>query len=137
MAVLQSEVRDLLEGESFAALATLLPENRPHVTLVWVDHEDGFVLVNTGRERRKVTNLANSRTIGMAVLLPEEPYRYASVVGRVEELTEDGAIEHYNELGEQYLGKEGLYEQRHRAENQVRVKWRIRPDKVMTWGMDD
>ena len=50
--------RDIFERESYAHLATVMPDGTPQVTPVWVDHEDGeYVLVNTARGRRKEKNI--------------------------------------------------------------------------------
>ena len=96
---------DILEAESYAHFATVGPDGLPHVTPVWVDHEDReYVLVNTARGRRKERNVRNNPKVGVSVLDPEDPYRYVSVRGEAE-LTEEGAREHIDELARRYTGE--------------------------------
>ncbi|KPN29600.1 PPOX class probable F420-dependent enzyme [Halolamina pelagica] len=74
---------DIFESESFAHLATIMPNGMPHVTPVWVDHEDReYVLVNTARGRRKEKNVRREPMVGLSVYDPDDPYRYVSVQGR-------------------------------------------------------
>jgi hypothetical protein len=63
---------------------------------------------------------------------PEDPYRYLSVRGEVVELTEDGAVEHANELARRYMDVEqypNLGE-----EQGPRVMLLVRPDRVIASG---
>lgn len=61
---------------------------------------------------------------------PEDPYRFLSVSGEVEEITTDGAHEHIDELAGRYLGAD---EYPNPIESE-RVILRIRPDEVLTGG---
>jgi PPOX class probable F420-dependent enzyme len=102
--VIPESHRDIFESESYAHVATTMPDGSPHVTPVWVDHEDGeYVLVNTARGRRKEKNLRRDPRAAVSVTDPGDPYRYVTVRGEVE-LTEEGAVEHINELARQYMG---------------------------------
>jgi PPOX class probable F420-dependent enzyme len=95
---------DILEKRSFAHVATLMPDGTPHVTPVWVDHVDGeYVRFNTARGRRKERNIANDPRVGVSVIDPEDPYRFVSVRGEAT-MTEEGAVDHINELAAAYMG---------------------------------
>ncbi|QLG63258.1 PPOX class F420-dependent oxidoreductase [Halorarum salinum] len=95
--------RDVLEKESFGHVATLLPDGSPHNTPVWVDHDEGeAVLFNTARGRRKERNMRRNPIVCVSVTDPDDPYRYVSVRGEAE-LTEEGAVEHINELARKYM----------------------------------
>lgn len=120
------------EKQAFAHLATLLPDGTPHVTPVWVGYDGEYVLVNTARGRRKERNVRGNPEVGLSVIDPEDPYRYVSVRGVVEEVTTEGAVEHINQLARRYMGVEeypNLGE-----EGGERVVIRIRPDHVSTGG---
>ena len=43
--------RDLFQKRAFANLATLMPDGRPQVTPVWIDYDQGHVIVNTAKGR--------------------------------------------------------------------------------------
>lgn len=124
--------RDILEKESYAQLATLMPDGTPHVTPVWVSHDEGqYVLVNTARGRQKEKNIKRNPKVGVSVLDPDDPYRYVSVRGTAT-LTEEGAVEHINELTKRYMGKD---EYPHLGEESgPRVIVRISTDHVSTSG---
>jgi len=49
-------------------------DGTPHVTPVWVDHEDReYVLVNTARGRRRERNIRRDPKVGVSVLDPDDP----------------------------------------------------------------
>jgi PPOX class probable F420-dependent enzyme len=124
--------RDIFERESYAHLATVMPDGTPQVTPVWVDHEDGeYVLVNTARGRRKEKNVKRNPKVGVSVLDPDDPYRYVSVRGTAE-LTEEGAVEHIDELARQYMGVDEY--PHHGEESGPRVIVRISIENVVTSG---
>ena len=52
MVSIPDEYHDLFEKETFAHVATVLPDGVPHVTPVWVDYDEDAdrVLVNTERD---------------------------------------------------------------------------------------
>ena len=123
---------DIFEAESYAHFATVMPDGTPQVTPVWVSHEDReYVLINTARNRQKERNVRENPKVGVSVLDPDDPYRYVSVRGRAE-LTEEGAVEHINELARQYMGVD---EYPHLGEESgPRVIVRISTDRVVTSG---
>jgi hypothetical protein len=53
---LDGPVRQLLEGKNFVYIASLMKDGSPHVTPIWVDVEDGAILINTamGRVKQKI-----------------------------------------------------------------------------------
>ncbi|WP_049980685.1 PPOX class F420-dependent oxidoreductase [Halolamina rubra] len=123
---------DVFESESFAHLATIMPNGMPHVTPVWVDHENReYVLVNTARGRRKEKNVRNEPIVGLSVCDPEDPYRYVSVQGEAE-LTEEGAKAHIDELAQRYFDVEEY--PHHGEESGPRVLIKIPTERIMTSG---
>jgi len=66
------------------------------------------------------------------MLDPDDPYRYLSVSGEVEELTAEGAREHIAELPQRYVG--GEYPSEIVTE---RVLLGIRPERVFTSGENE
>jgi len=129
MAEISTEYRDLFERKTFAHVATLMPDGLPHVTPVWIDYDadQNRVLVNTAKGRQKHVNVRNDPRVGVSMTDPDDPYRALSVVGEVDELTDEGAAEHIDSLERRYRGNE---EYPHDRTNRVIAE--IRPDRVIT-----
>jgi len=127
MATIPTDKVDLFEKKTIAHLATLLPNGAPHVTPVWIgyDAEAERILVNTERGRRKERNVRRNPAVGLSMVDPDNPYRYLSVTGEVDELTEEGARDHIDELSRRYTG--GDYDNPIETR---RLIMRIRPDTV-------
>jgi len=133
MSSIPAEFQELFEKPVFAYFATLTPEGLPHVTPVWVDYDadEDRVLVNTERGRRKERNVRENPKVGMGMTDPDDRYRALSVLGEVDEITEDGAREHIDELSRRYVGEE------YQPEIQTaRVLLKTRPDEVIAHGGD-
>ena len=124
---LPDDVRELLEAPNFAHLATLMPDGSPQVTAVWVDYDGQYVLVNTAEGRQKPRNIRRDRRVALSVISQENPYSWATIRGRVVELTHDGADAHIDKLAKKYLGQD-TYPFRQPGEQRVIVK--IEPERV-------
>jgi len=135
--VIPDEHTEWFERDLFAAFATISPDGSINLTPVWVDHDGEFLLVNTLRGRRKEKNVRNDPRVALLILDPDDPYRYISVQGKVEDLIEDGAADHYQELALRYTGEEDRYERRYGDEDRSRVILRIAPDNITTFDIND
>lgn len=116
LSTVSEECHDPFEKETFAHFVTTLPNGNPHSTSVWTDYDadDDRLLINTERERRKARNAAENPTVAVSMTGLDDPYRFLSVIGEVEEITTEGAREHIDELVLRYLGEEE-YPHRSRA----------------------
>lgn len=124
---------DLFERKTVAHFATMMPDGTPQVTPVWIDVDDeGYVLVNTARNRQKDKNVQQNPKVGVSIPDPEDPYRYLSIRGEVEEVTNEGAIDHIDSLTQRYFEREEY--PHHGEEVGERVIIRIRPDRVVSSG---
>lgn len=123
--------RDLFSKRAFASLATLMPDGRPQVTPVWVDVEGDLVLINTAKGRQKDRNLRRDPRVSLAIIDPENPYRYLEIRGRVVEITEDGADAHIDKMAKKYLGVDKYP---YRQESEARVVFKIQPEHTTTMG---
>jgi len=94
---------DLFRGEAVGSLATLRSDGTPHVTPVWVDLEDGMLLVNARADRLKALNMRRRADVAVCVVDPANPYRYVSVTGVVESVSEEKALAHMDRLARRYL----------------------------------
>ncbi|MFB6311933.1 MAG: pyridoxamine 5'-phosphate oxidase family protein [Salinirussus sp.] len=127
MVAIPAEYHDLFQKSTFAHIATLLPDGRPHVTPVWIgyDVDAERLIVNTERGRRKERNVRENPAVGVSMCDPEDPYRYLSVLGEVDEITTTGARDHIDELSQRYVGTD--YQNPIETE---RVILKIRADQI-------
>lgn len=96
---------DLVNGPPVAALTTVMPDGRPQTTVVWCNFDGAYLLVNTMRGFRKEKNMRLNPRVTLLCYDPREPLRAIEVRGRVVEMTETGALDHLDRLGELYTGK--------------------------------
>jgi PPOX class probable F420-dependent enzyme len=122
---------DLFQKKAFANLATLMPDGSAQVSPVWVDYDGQYVRINTARGRQKDKNMKRDPRVALAILDPDNPYRYLEVRGRVAEATEKGADDHINSLSQKYLGQ-AVYP--YRQPGEVRVIYKITPEHFHTMG---
>jgi PPOX class probable F420-dependent enzyme len=107
MTTIPDKYLDLLQRKkAFANLATVMADGSPQVTPVWFDYSDGVVRVNTAKGRVKARTLKEGAPVALAILDPDNPYRYLQIRGRVRKATEQGAAAHIDSLAKKYLGKD-------------------------------
>ena len=129
--VIPEKYLDLFQKKSFAHLATLNSDGTPQVTPVWVDYDGTHVLVNSARGRRKDKNMERNSAVALSMQDPDNPYRYLEVRGHVEEITEDGADQHIDKMAKKYMGVDRYPG---RAPNEVRVLYKIKPERTSKMG---
>ena len=130
-ATIPEKFKDLFTKVAFAHLATLMADGTPQVTPVWVDYDGAYVRVNSAKGRVKDKNMRRDKRVGLSIQDPDNPYRYLAVRGEVAEITENGADAHIDVLAKKYLGKDHYP---FRSPGEVRVIYKIRPNKVSTSG---
>ncbi len=126
------QYQDLLKVKKpLAALATVMPDGSPQVTPVWFDYDGKRLRVNTAKGRVKARNMQEGSRVALAIVDPDNPYRYVQVRGRVAVVTESGADEHINALTKKYLGADTYP---YRQPGEVRVRYEIEPLSVQGMG---
>jgi PPOX class probable F420-dependent enzyme len=132
MATIPEAYLDLLEGKkAFAALATVLATGTPQVTPVWFDYTDGVIRVNTAKGRVKARVLKQGSHVALAIMDPDNPYRYIQIRGRVRRVVDEGADAHIDSLAKKYLGKDKYP---FRQPGEVRVMYEIEPTAASGMG---
>src|SRR5436190_5405221 len=129
--VIPDKFRDLFSKRSFASLATLMSDGSPQVTPVWCDIEGDLVIVNTAKGRQKDKNMRRDPRVALAIIDPENPYRYLEVRGRIVEITETGADAHIDKMAKKYLGAD---QYPYRQASEVRVIYKIQPERTSMMG---
>ena len=130
-AIIPQQFRDLLTKKAFASLATVMADGSPQVTPVWFDFDGTHLRVNSAKGRVKDRNMRRNGRVALSIMDPENPYRHLAVRGRVEEITEAGADGHIDSLSKKYLGQDRYP---NRRPGEVRIIYRIRPERVSTMG---
>jgi PPOX class probable F420-dependent enzyme len=129
VAPLPDSVKPWFDSAEFATLATLLPDGRPHQSVVWIERDGDDLLVSTVKGRRKHLNLERDPRVSVLVYPRDNPYSYVEVRGTAT-MTEEGGRELIDRLNHAYTGS-GRYTMDDGTDN-VRVVVRITPDKVVT-----
>jgi len=129
MRALSDKVKQLLGKQAFAHLATVMPDGSPQVSPVWVDVDGDTILVNSAEGRLKDKNIQRDKRVALSLTNPENPYQAVMIRGRVTEITKQGADQHIDKMAKKYLGKDKYPG---RAPGEVRVLYRIEPEKVST-----
>src|SRR4051812_34155604 len=129
---LPDEAKAWLDGRSFPVVATVDPDGRPQLSVVWAKRDGDDVLFSTLRDRRKGRNLTRDSATSLLVTNPQSPYEYVEIRG-VAEVTDDPGGSLIKELGLRYNGVE--FEVPADQEGR-RVIVRVRAEHVVSYGLD-
>jgi PPOX class probable F420-dependent enzyme len=129
--VIPDKYLDLFQKRAFANLATLMPDGSPQVTPVWCDFDGTHVLINSARGRQKDKNMEREPRVALAILDPDNPYRYLEIRGKIAEITEEGADDHIDKMAKKYMGKDKYP---YRRPDEKRVIYKILPLKTTQMG---
>lgn len=132
MPTLPDEAKAWIDDHEFATIATLMPDGRPQLSVVWIARDGDDLLVSTVKGRRKHLNLERDPRATVMIYPRDSPYTYVEVRGTVS-MTEDGGVELIDRLNDAYHAGAGRYTGDDSTGN-VRVVVRIVPDKVVLRG---
>ena len=104
---LEPDVRELFEKPNIVHVATAMPDGAPHVVAVWAGVVEGDrIAFFTQPSSRKAKNLFGDPRVALSVADRDNPYRMASVRGRVVETREgDAALEVMDVLATKHTGE--------------------------------
>jgi PPOX class probable F420-dependent enzyme len=122
---------DLFQKKAFGSFTTLMADGSPQTTPVWVDHQNDEIWVNSALGRQKDKNVRRDPRVALAVIDPDNAYRYVEVRGSVREITEDGADAHIDRMAQKYLGQDKYP---YRQPGEKRVLYKIRIEKTHAMG---
>lgn len=131
MAEIPAKYSDLTTKKAFANVATVMADGSPQVTPVWFDYTNGKIRVNTAKGRVKARTMTPGAKVAVAIMDPDNAYRYIQVRGKVARVTEDGADAHIDALAQKYLGKP-TYPFRQPGEKRITIE--ITPESIDTMG---
>lgn len=130
--------RDLLARPVHGVLSTMkfyrsTPDGQPQSSLVWVDYDGTYVLINTALGRQKCKNMQANPKVTLLVVDPDKTDRWTEVRGLVAEITTEGAVAHADKLAQLYMNRQHFYGDVYKAEwkqHETRVIVKIEPVKV-------
>lgn len=95
-------VRALLDAPNFAHLATLKADGTPRNWVVWVGLEGENVLICTSDAVWKAKDMRRDPRVGLSVTDLANPYRMASLQGRVIEIRRDEGCGYMDPIAMKY-----------------------------------
>src|SRR5512135_1164587 len=92
--------KDLLEDKAraLAYLATLMPDGTPQLTPLWFNSDGKHILINSAKGRVKDRNMRARAAVALVIQDRKIDTRYIQVRGRVVDITEEGALDHIDQL---------------------------------------
>ncbi len=125
--------RDLLTEPIHGVLSTMMPDGQPQSSIVWIDYDGTYVLINTTLERQKGRNMCSNPKVALLVIDPKNDSRWIEIRGNVVEISRDGAEVHADKLTQLYTGKQHFYGDIYPVEQkqkETRVIIKIEPLKI-------
>lgn len=101
---LPDEVRTLLEAPNYVHLSTVRADGSPRNWVVWVGLEDDLILVCTSDTVWKAKDMSRDARVGLSVSDLSNPYRMASIQGRVIEMRPDQGCRYMDPISIKYTG---------------------------------
>jgi PPOX class probable F420-dependent enzyme len=124
--------RDLFRKKSIAYLALHTKDDGIMVNPVWIAFDGENLVINSVQGRVKDKLMRKNPGVTLCVTDPDNPFRYVEVRGKVIQITTEGAEENIDHLSERYMG---ITPYPYRKPGDVRVLYRIQPQKVVPFGM--
>jgi PPOX class probable F420-dependent enzyme len=79
-------LRNLLVEPIHGVLSTMMPGGQPQSSIVWVDYDGTYVLINTTLARLKGRNMLANPKVALLVIDPRDGSRWIEVRGKVVEI---------------------------------------------------
>jgi PPOX class probable F420-dependent enzyme len=102
---LPDQVRALLDAPNYVHLSTLRADGSPRNWVVWAGLEGDYILVCTGENTWKAKDMRRDPRVGISVADLANPYRMASVQGRVVEVRQDTDGRYMDPVSVKYTGR--------------------------------
>jgi PPOX class probable F420-dependent enzyme len=123
---LEPRDRDLLKDRNFCHVAVPRKDGTIQTVVVWCDvDDDDNVVLNSAEGRAWPANLRRAGRATVTIMNMENPLEYLSLVGRLDEDTNDGADDVIDALSRKYTG--GEYDH---SRDEQRVTFRLAPERV-------
>jgi PPOX class probable F420-dependent enzyme len=122
-------VSELLAAPNKAVMTTPRPNGQPILVATWYLWQDGRVLLNMDRRRKRVARLAEDPRVSMLVLAEPDWSTYVSLQGRVVKTYDDVDMSDINRIAVHY-GEDGFAG----TPESRRVSFLVEIDRWFGWG---
>jgi PPOX class probable F420-dependent enzyme len=129
----------LLDGPVTAAVATHNADGTSQLTPNWLEHDGSSLYLNSVRDRLKDRNMRTDPRVTIMCVNPQNPYHWLTIYGVIDQIIDeddptDGhlATESIDRLAQLYLNT-SPYPLRD-AKGEIRVRYRVRPERIITFG---
>ena len=118
MTEIPDALRKLLATGPLATVVTIDPDGTPHATLSWAGFDGDEIVMATFfyLKQRKLENVRRDPRVVLSFMAKEDMgevlWPYAVVQGRVDRITDGGALEVMDRLAEFYIGPGQVYPMR-------------------------
>jgi hypothetical protein len=82
-----------------------MPDGQPQTTPVWCNRKGEYIFINVMKGFRKEKNMRLNPKISLLAYDPKNPLHNIEIRGLVIEMSEEGAVEHNDELTQLYMCK--------------------------------
>ena len=130
--MIPEQLRDLLDKAIVVVMATVMPDGQPQATPVWCSYDGEKIWINTAVGRQKDKNLQRDPKVTILAMDPSDVHRWIEVRGHVVERTEEGAVDHINQLSKLYRGADYYATRPEKHGKETRVIYKIQPDRIST-----
>ncbi len=95
--------RSILDAPEYAVVATVQPDGRPQLSVVWIKRDGDDILFSTVRGRQKTKNIERDPRVTVLVYPKDNPYSYFEARGTATLVDDDGPGL-IDELSRKYTG---------------------------------
>ncbi|MEZ5239319.1 MAG: PPOX class F420-dependent oxidoreductase [Microthrixaceae bacterium] len=121
--MIPEELKDILEKNGFAHVATIGPRGEPQNNPVWYSWDGELISISQNTDKQKYRNLQRDPRVSLSIQDPDDPYRYLEVRGEVASIEPDADYGFIHSLANRYMGQDYPYLQ----PDEERLIVRIRP----------
>ena len=131
------EIDDFLSDGHTARIATVKPDNSPHVTPVWYLWENKQLLMTIPKDSVKARNIRQNNKVAVTIDTDKTPIKAVIIEGtaKFEELSNEMKKKNDRRMAAKYVKTEYLdeYLEWSDAEGVEYIYLRICPEKIVSW----
>jgi PPOX class probable F420-dependent enzyme len=93
---------DFFQKPVHGVLTTITPDGSPESSIIWVDYDGEYILINPTLQSQKGRNMRANPKVAILVIDPKDSSRWIELRGHVREMTQQGAEAHADKLTQRY-----------------------------------
>ena len=131
------EIEDFLSEGNIARIATVKPDNSPHVTPVWYLWENNQLLMTIQKDSVKESNIRQNNKVAVTIDTDRAPNKGVIIEGtaKIEKPTKEIERRIDRRMAARYVKTEYLdeYIEWDNAQGTQYIYIKIRPEKIISW----